>query len=854
MSESKASELAQTTRVLHVDDDLSILDISKQILMDMDSTLEIDCACSVDEAFKKLAIETYDAIISDYEMPQKTGLQFLKELREQKNDIPFFLFTGKGREEVAVTALNIGADGYYNKQGSPETVYGELMHGIKVATEKRKVKQALEEKEKRHCTLINQSTSMFIVHDIKGQIVEVNPQACKSLGYSQEELLTMNIADLSPEVADDKKGGLILPKVINGDPVTFESCMTSKDGRIFPIEATLGTIKVNKETLVFGFVRDLTERKNSELKLKNSQEHLNAIISKSPIGISTSDSNMNFLSANESFCRILGFSEEELRKLTFKDITHPDDIGESLENYAKLISDHIPFFCEEKRYIRKDGRVINGKIVVTVIKKNGCKPDFFIAELDDITEDKKTEKALAESEDKYRTIFENAPDVIVTVDLTGRITSVNNAILHHGFKIDEIMGRSIFTLFPAEYEKKLLGGLRNIADGNSVKGEIEILTPKGKIIAEYSSNPLRLNGNIVGYQTILRDVTERKKAEEACKELEGKFRSLVECTSDWIWQVDQNAVYTYVSPKIQDMLGYCPEEVLGKTPFDLMTKDEASKVSQKFWEFISRKEPFQGIYNWNVHKNGSLVLLETSGVPIVDDTGCLLGYKGIDRDVTERKKTADSLVMVNEKLRVVGKLTRHDVRNKLSAINSAAYLLKKKYGSDPEANKYLEIITSAVAMSDRLFEFSQLYEKIGAEEQTEIYVKRCFDEAVALFPNLGKVKVINGVDGLSLVADSLLRQIFYNLIDNSWKHGIKVTQIKLYYKKMGDKIKLYFEDDGVGIPMENKVKIFSEGFSTSNGTGLGLPLIKKMIEFYGWSVQEIGIQDQGVRFEITISL
>ena len=117
---------------------------------------------------------------------------------------------------------------------------------------------------------------------------------------------------------------------------------------------------------------------------------------------------------------------------------------------------------------------------------------------------------------------------------------------------------------------------------------------------------------------------------------------------------------------------------------------------------------------------------------------------------------------------------------------------------------------------------------------------------------MGNTKVINETDGLSLIADSLLRQIFYNLIDNSCKHGGEVTQIKLYYESLGDQIKLYFEDDGVGVPVENKVKIFSEGFSTSNGTGLGLPLIKKMMEFYGWSIQETGNSNQGAKFEITI--
>ena len=95
--------------------------------MDM-GNFEIDHACCVDEALKKISNGNYDVVISDYEMPQKDGLQFLKELRAQTNEIPFILFTGKGREEVAIKALNLGADAYINKQGDPETVYAELSH------------------------------------------------------------------------------------------------------------------------------------------------------------------------------------------------------------------------------------------------------------------------------------------------------------------------------------------------------------------------------------------------------------------------------------------------------------------------------------------------------------------------------------------------------------------------------------------------------------------------------------------------------------------------------------------------------------------------------------------------------
>jgi PAS domain S-box-containing protein len=127
------------------------------------------------------------------------------------------------------------------------------------------------------------------------------------------------------------------------------------------------------------------------------------------------------------------------------------------------------------------------------------------------------------------------------------------------------------------------------------------------------------------------------------KESEELFRSLVELTSDWIWQVNEKGVYTYVSPKVKDLLGFEPAEVLRKTPFDLMPKDEAKRMAKIFQEYTIKKIPFIKIENWNYHKNGNLVLLETSGVPVIKANGQLIGYRGIDRDITERKKMEEEL-------------------------------------------------------------------------------------------------------------------------------------------------------------------------------------------------------------------
>ncbi len=140
--------------------------------------------------------------------------------------------------------------------------------------------------------------------------------------------------------------------------------------------------------------------------------------------------------------------------------------------------------------------------------------------------------------------------------------------------------------------------------------------------------------------------TEFVRVMEALGDSEERFRGLVETSSDWIWEVDANGAYTYASPKVKDLLGYAPEEVVGKTPFDFMPPEESARVGVLFADIVAARQPFERLENVNRHKDGRRVVLETSGVPILDRDGALLGYRGIDRDITDRKRAEEHLTFL----------------------------------------------------------------------------------------------------------------------------------------------------------------------------------------------------------------
>jgi signal transduction histidine kinase len=258
-------------------------------------------------------------------------------------------------------------------------------------------------------------------------------------------------------------------------------------------------------------------------------------------------------------------------------------------------------------------------------------------------------------------------------------------------------------------------------------------------------------------------------------------------------------------------------------------------------------------------KDGSLVYVSISASPVTIE-GRLLGYVGVYKDVTELKnaekylrKTNERLEVTNEKLHVVGGLMRHDVRNKLSAVTGNAYLLKRKLAEDPEALEQLKDMETAVRLVETIFEFARIYEKLGIEQLVNMDVGKTVDEAVSLFPDLKGVKVVNECRGLTVLADSLLNQLFYNLVDNSLKYGEKIQQIKIHCNTLNaDQLELVYEDDGVGIPDNMRSNLFKESFTSGKGTGYGLFMIKRICEVYGWTIQETGMRSKGAQFTITI--
>ena len=346
---------------------------------------------------------------------------------------------------------------------------------------------------------------------------------------------------------------------------------------------------------------------------------------------------------------------------------------------------------------------------------------------------------------------------------------------------------------------------------------------------------------------------KQKRVEEIFNNGSESWSKIMDAVVDFVFLVDTNFRIMKVNKALCEALKKEPKELIGRFCFKVLhNTDEPIPNCPNRETLITKKPATRKIDDPHLG-----VSLSISNSPIFDDNGELVGCVHIAKDITTSKKAEEELRRmmkkfenINEKLRIFGALTRHDIQNKLQVASNCVFLVKQKLQNDSESLELVERIESVCEHVKRILQINRTYEKLGAEELIIIDVGEIIDSTVSMFSDLSELNVVNDCHDLTVLADSLLTRLFYNLMDNSLKHGEKVSNIRIYYKTGKDSLKLVYEDDGVGIPKAEKEKIFLEGYGSD--TGYGLWLIKKMCEVYDWSIQETGKHGKGAQFTITI--
>ncbi len=384
------------------------------------------------------------------------------------------------------------------------------------------------------------------------------------------------------------------------------------------------------------------------------------------------------------------------------------------------------------------------------------------------------------------------------------------------------------------------------------------------------------------FQQVQTELSERQRTEAALRESEEKFRSLVEQTNDWIWKIDINCVFTYVSPQVRQILGYEPAEILGKTTFDLMAVDvdEVKRFAEIFESFISVQKPFICLEKTLIHKDGHPVVLETSGSPIFDCQQVFQGYRGIARDITERHQAeaqikklnadlqhrATELEAANKELEAFSYSVSHDLRAPLRAINGFSRILSNEYAPQipPEARRYLQMVQDNAqqmgCLVDDLLAFSRLSRSPLNKQAVapNNIVRQVFTD---LSHDQENRHIEIAIDELpECHADpALLKQVWINLIANALKYTRQreVACIQVGCQFLSTKRVYFVKDNGVGFDMRYAHKLFGvfqrlHRAEDYEGTGVGLAIVQRIIHRHGGSVWAEAEINKGATFYFSL--
>jgi PAS domain S-box-containing protein len=370
------------------------------------------------------------------------------------------------------------------------------------------------------------------------------------------------------------------------------------------------------------------------------------------------------------------------------------------------------------------------------------------------------------------------------------------------------------------------------------------------------------------YICLVMDISERKQVETELIKSEKRLKDITENTLAWIWEVDTSGKYTYVSHVIEKVLGYSPDEVIGNKYFyDFFHPKDKEENKNSTLNAFKKKKPFHEFINRNVKKNGDFIWLQTSGVPILSEDGKLLGYRGADIDITKRKQMEEKLKKINKELSNYTNIVSHDLKSPLIAVGGGIQVLLNKYSQklDEKATYYLNGIHSSLINMDKLItdllQLSRIGKVIG--KKTDINAINILEEVkIELRTQLkeSKIKLIIKEPLPKLWVDKeRIKQVFNNLIGNAIKFmgNQKNPEIEIGISDENkEENRFYIKDNGIGIDKNNTAKIFNAFHRLndikSEGSGLGLTIIKRIIENHDGKISLESEKGMGSTFYFTI--
>jgi PAS domain S-box-containing protein len=676
--------------VLYVDDEPSLLEITK-LYLEQTAEFKVTTALSARDGLKKLDSSYYDAVVADYQMPSMDGIGFLKEVRSRKQNIPFILFTGRGREEVVIQAIDSGADFYLQKGGDPKAQFAELVHKIRQAVSMHTSDESLRRSEEKYRSLFEDSLDGLFITSTEGKILDINRKGISMFGYdSKAEMLGL---DLIRDVASDpEEMKRILPIVNELGSHEFDGVVRKKSGVTMVTHCSLVAARDEKGVITTyrGIIRDITERRLVDQRLRESERTLRLTLEALRIGIWDWDVTEDRYSASPVYYTLLGYEPRTgpADRNEWMERVHPDDREFVREQVGNVLSGASRQYGYEARIRHADGTYRWAQVLGygAEVDADG-KVTRMIGIRMDISGRKEAERALHESERQLRAIADNFPDFITRFDREFRFIFVNPAVVQaFGIPAEQFIGKTLSELpargAPGQNEAMIAGIRQAFEQGTPGTLEARWQTAQGDRVFEVRHIPEKdEEGRIVSVLGITRDITDEKRAEEALQESEQRYRSIIELNTAGYFRIELDGRFREVNDAWLRMHKYSSrDEIIGKH-FSITQLDRDLESAQEIVKSLLAGRPIPSGEFSRLCRDGSVGYHTFSATPVVRH-GRITGLEGFLIDITGRRQAEEALVESEAKFRntfdwandaiMLHTLTTDEVPGRFTDVNQAA--------------------------------------------------------------------------------------------------------------------------------------------------------------------------------------
>jgi PAS domain S-box-containing protein len=737
------------------------------------------------------------------------------------------------------------------------------------------------------CLFENASDAISIL-DKSGNFVTINCKAEKLTGFKREDLAGKSFNSIIPLKSLLKTTEDFL-NAIKGKEVRLELKLKTAAEKTVLVKVTSKPLIVKGRIIgTIVVARDVTEHVLMEKKLRETNKKLEMILETATEGITVVDSNENLTFVNKAFADILGYQENELIDINLRKLVNKEDFKEIRRQTENRKKGNVSRY--ELVMYSKDGKPHTVHVSASPLWNEGGQFAGSLAIVIDVTERRRIEEALRESEEKFRKIFQSANDSFIYLNRSGRILDVNErAVQVFGGSKEELLGKHFIKagIFSLKDVPRLLSVFARILCGKEGYTSLRITNKKGReVYLECSSSLIMIDNKSVGILAVARDVTERRKMEQELYESREKTRNIIESSPDAITVADLNGNIVDCNKATLDLFGHISrKEIIGENGFKFVAEKDLERLKENV-----RKTLEQGftknIEYTIVAKGGRRFPIEVSASTIRDASSNPKYFVAIFKDITERKhmqekleeysqqlealvekrtrqlKEAHEQIIKSERLAAIGQVAAmigHDLRNPLTGISGATYYLKTKLivEMNEKNRQMLGLIEKNVEHANKIVTDLMEYSKETKLELTRTTPRSILKETLFLveIPNDVQVRDLTQDKPKITVDSEQMKRVFANLIKNAVDAMPDGGKLTITSKQSDGNVEITFSDAGTGMTKEVMEKIWTPFFTTKAiGMGLGLPICKRIIEAHGGNISVESILGKGTTFTVTIPI